>query len=313
MKVNIQSASPYYDYQFSVNDIGIVGVFGISGSGKSSLLRALAGFQEKVVGDIQLQSQCLYDSQIKSTRGVNKCSYMSQDVVLFPHWTVTENLDFAESHTIKNKQATQELIETLECQKLVKKYPHQLSGGETQRIAFIRSLICCRTYPLMLLDEPFSALDERMRNIALNLLNYYKQKNLIFFVTHDINELYHLADEILSINNGIIQYQNIISQAMSCGAFQLPIASKIKIANKRHIIYADDVSISLSPIKDSSIIHQVPVTIESIRNDNDISNLKLKTGDEQILFASITKHSLMKLKLTQNQAVMANFKATAFK
>ena len=313
MIVNIQSDFPKYNYQYSVAETGIIGVYGISGSGKSSLLRAIAGFQPDTLGKIELNNKILLDTANKRSATVQKCSYMSQNSILFPHWTVRQNLDFAESHAKVNQKITSQIIAALNCQELLDKYPNQLSGGEKQRVAFIRALIGSRTSQLMLLDEPFSALDEVIRTTALEILNQYKKNNLIFLVTHDINELYHYADEILSINNGNIQYQNSISNAMACGKYQLPIACKLIIDNKQQIIYADDVSLSLNPLSDSSIIHQIPVTLIDLTKTHKTSLLKLKTGDNQTLFAKITTQSLNRLQLTLNQHVMANFKATSFK
>jgi len=313
MKVNIQSTSPQFNYQFEVDDTGIIGIYGISGSGKTSLLRSLAGFQADLRGKIEFLDSTILDTENKIYSTVQKCSYMNQDSILFPHWTVAENLDFAEIHSRQESENTSYLVTQLNCHDLLNKYPSQLSGGEKQRVAFIRSLISARTNQLILLDEPFSALDQDMRAKALEILNQFRTTHLVFLVTHDINELYHYADELLYINNGKIQYQGNISGAMSDGKFQLPIASKVLINNTIQIIYADDVSISLEPLKNTSIIHQYNVTIIKIDTDKDQSILKLKTAEDQILFAKITSQSLHKLKLTLNQKVMANFKATSFK
>jgi len=312
MIVNIQSDKPNYHYQFSVSDSGIIGVYGISGSGKTSLLRAIAGFGDQIKGSIKTDNNTVLDSAHKITLKVQKCSYMSQNPILFPHWTVQENLDFAEAHSVESKKDTTDLIHGLNCSGLLNKYPSQLSGGEKQRIAFIRTLICSRGSQLMLLDEPFSALDIEMRKTALNILHQYRNNNLIFLVTHDINELYHYANELLYIDNGSVLYQDSIEAAMASNQCHLPIASKVILDGKHQVIYADDISISLKRQTDSSIIHQIPVTITNIHSAKGLSILKLITHDKQQLIAKITKHSLDTLQLTLNQEVMANFKATSY-
>jgi len=311
MKVNIQSIAPKYDFQFSVNNTGIVGVYGISGSGKSSLLRAIAGFQKTLTGSIEYKNRYVLNTEKNQMPKVQLCSYMSQSPILFPHWTVKQNLDFAEVHSSINKAQTNELLLTLNCMDLLNHYPSQLSGGEKQRVAFIRALISSRNCDLILLDEPFSALDKDIKNTALALLCDSKKDKLIFLITHDINELYQYANNILLINNGTIQYQNNISKAMTSGQFQLPIACHFELENKQQVIYADDVSLSLKPLADSSIIHQIPVVIKEIRRKEKTVTIKLNSQDNKILYAKITSQSLDRLQLTLNQPVMANFKASS--
>lgn len=305
MKVSIQSNKPKYDYQFNVDNTGIVGVYGISGSGKSSLLNAIAGYQDNIKGIITLNN--------KKLEGNIKCSYMNQHPILFPHWTVVENLYFALKYSNNSIQLMDELLSTLGCNELLNQLPSQLSGGEKQRIAFIRSLLLIQEGSLVLLDEPFSALDNSLRKTALDLLKPYKHKSLIFFVTHDISELYQLSDNLLYLKDGIIAYQDKTENAMHSQYGNLPLASKITFEGKNHIIYADDVSISLQKNPQSSIVHQLDSTIQQIKDKDDICTLKLTLSNGNILYAKITKDSLNRLNLKENQQIVANFKATSSK
>ncbi len=305
MKVSIQSSQPKYDYQFNVDDKGIVGVYGISGSGKSSLLNAIAGYQDNVKGVITFNNKAL--------QGIVKCSYMNQHPVLFPHWTVAENLYFALKYSKNSIQLMDELLSTLDCNGLLKQLPSQLSGGEKQRIAFIRALLLIEEGSLVLLDEPFSALDNTLRKTALDLLTPYKHKSLIFFVTHDISELYQLSGNLLYLKDGKIAYQEKTKNAMHSQYGNLPLASKITFDGDKHIIYADDVSISLQKNPQSSIVHQLDSTIQQIKDKDDICILKLKLSNGNMLYAKITKDSLNRLNLKENQQIVANFKATSAK
>jgi ABC-type molybdate transport system ATPase subunit len=302
MKVSITSTQPLYDYQFQVSDCGIVGVYGISGSGKSNLLNAIAGFHQSNKYNIIFNNIKL--------KGLVKSCYMSQHPVLFQHWTVIENLNFALQYCNNTIDQLNKLISQLNCQELLNKFPSQLSGGEKQRIVLIRTLILIEDNSLVLLDEPFSALDSELRKVAVDLIRCYKKQCLIFLVTHEISEIYQLADELLYIKDSTIDYQNSLLNAMSSHHENLPLASKINIQNAKQVIYADDVSISLSKHKDSSIVHQFEANIQSIEIKDKVAIilLQLKEG-KQSLYAKITESSLINLKLIVNQSVVANFKA----
>lgn len=317
MKVDIYSKKPKFNYKYTCADTGIIGVHGISGSGKSSLLQAIAGYNDEVKGSIEFRQKKLFNTNHKHFPKVIKCSYMKQHPILFPHWSVAENLQFAQKYN-PNKQKINELLSILDCQDLSNKLPGQLSGGEKQRVAFIRALIQIKDNSIVLLDEPYSALDNRLRKTALKLLNNYKNNCLIYLVTHDISELYHIADEFLYIDNGHVVYQNSIQNAMASGYENLPIASRISIEDTNHVIYADDVSISLSKNPQSSIVHQIAVTIVDIKIIKQTVILKLELSsateqsNQQDLYAKITENSLHKLKLKVEQNVFANFKASPY-
>lgn len=306
MKVNITSLQPRYHYDFTVANTGIIGIYGVSGSGKSSLLSAIAGYNNHQQATIQYNNKALH--------GVIKCSYMTQHPILFSHWTIAENLNFALSYSKNSQSKLADLVAQLSCLHLLNKYPSQLSGGEKQRIAFIRALILIEDESLVLLDEPFSALDNKLRKVALNLLNQYKNNNLIYLVTHEISELYQVANELIYINQGKVLYHDKIEKAMANNLHKLPVASKIQLDKTKLIIYADDVSISLTKHIDSSIIHQLETTIKEIRCFEDAVILELVlSNSQQKLFAKITKDSLIHLNLQEKQQVIANFKATSLK
>ncbi len=302
MKVAIQNSKFNYSYQFTTNTSGIIGVYGISGSGKSSLLDALAGYDDNMIGTIEFNG--------KSRSGITQSCYMNQSPILFEHWTIEQNLNFVKKY---HNQPYDELLKLLECEHLLTAYPRQLSGGEKQRITLIRTLVQIKKNSLVLLDEPFSALDISIRKKALNLLSQNKNC-LIFLVTHEISELYQVADEILYIKNNAIALHENSEICMASGFENLPIASKLILENKHHIIYADNVSISLMVNNKSSIQHQLPVKITTIKitKKGVLLVLEYDSKIKQHLYAQITLDSFNKLKLEKTQRVIANFKALSY-
>jgi ABC-type molybdate transport system ATPase subunit len=306
MRVAIHSEQPKYNYKFSVADTGIIGVYGVSGCGKSSLLNALAGYNDRNRG------QAIFNS--RKLEGVIKCSYMNQHPILFPHWTVLENLNFALRYTNNKVEQLDNLVTKLECNKLLNKLPSQLSGGEKQRIAFIRTLLMIENNSLVLLDEPFSALHPKLRKVALDLLIDYKKHCLIFMVTHEVSEIYQYADELLLIEEGSVIYKSSIQDAMVSRHSYLPLASKVKLLGENFVIFADDVSINLEANPNSSISYQLNITIDEVTIDKNKAILKLNLLEEhgnQSLFAKLTTDSVKRLGLTSNQKAVACFKSFA--
>lgn len=185
----------------------ILVLLGPSGHGKTKLLEIIAGLEQVDAGTINFQGK--------------KIGFVFQDYALFPHLTVKDNILFGLK--IQKKQANKEkldyLLNVMQLNELLSRYPHQLSGGQQQRVALIRALI---TEPdLLLLDEPFSALDAQLRHdLALECKQLLRKENLTaVFVTHDQEEAYLLADRIAILQQGTIlqiaKPKNIFSQPES--------------------------------------------------------------------------------------------------
>jgi molybdate transport system ATP-binding protein len=305
MKVNITSNTPKFHYEFETEDNGIVAVYGVSGSGKSSLIDALSGFNPSIQGDV-----IFWQENILSNRHLCKICYMPQNPILFPHWSIAQNLKFALEYTNNSTDQLHHLLTLLNCSHLLNKLPLQLSGGEKQRVSLIRTLITAESKSLILLDEPFSALDVEMRKTAIDLVQSYKHNHLIFLVSHQLSELYKISNHFLLINQNQVEHHQPTNDIMQSGINNLPIASKLLLNNKEHVIYADNVSISLVENKLSSIVYQMQSTIKSIKEDSEFVILRLQTEDQQTLYSKITKHSFNRLNLGINLKIFAHFKAS---
>lgn len=186
------------DVQFEVND-EIVALYGPSGSGKTTILNGIAGLTKLTDGTIKLNDR-LFVKGGKPLVPVQKrnVGYVFQSYALFPHMTIWENIEYA----MKDEQMTKRLIEQLEIGHIIDQYPEEVSGGEKQRAALIRALA---TKPeILLLDEPFSALDDntKRKSIEQILMIHENWKIPIIFVSHHQEEVKSLTDRILFIRDG---------------------------------------------------------------------------------------------------------------
>jgi len=179
----------------------IISLFGPSGSGKTTILNCLAGLAKPENGQIQLKERILYQSgKINLSVQERRIGYLFQDYALFPHKTVWKNIAYG----MKSEAFAKELMKQLNIEHLAGEYPKAISGGEKQRVALARALA---TEPdLLLLDEPFSALDEETRLRAHDeLLRIHELWSIpIILVTHQHAEAKKLANRIYYIEKGRI-------------------------------------------------------------------------------------------------------------
>ncbi|HEX6594211.1 MAG TPA: ATP-binding cassette domain-containing protein [Bacillota bacterium] len=203
LHVNIQKELTQFtlDVEFTVQQ-EIAVLFGASGSGKTTILNCIAGIQTPTEGFIQLHNRTLFNSDEKRSVPIQhrNIGYLFQDYALFPHLTVWKNIAYG----MKNKTLANQLMHELHIHHLQHQYPREISGGEKQRVALVRALV---TEPqLLLLDEPFSALDDVTRQtIHDELLRlHHRWKIPIILVTHSLLEAERLGHKILYIEDGML-------------------------------------------------------------------------------------------------------------
>lgn len=186
------------------NELAVL--FGYSGAGKSLTLQAIAGLVDPDRGHIYLDDSVCFDSSRKINVSPRERSvgYVFQDLALFPHMTVKENILYgAKGLDIReSEEALRGMIESFHLAGLGKKLPSEISGGQKQRVALARALI--RRPRLLLLDEPFSALDNPVRmEMRRFLLKIRSEVNIpVIMVTHDMSEACSLADTIIVYAGG---------------------------------------------------------------------------------------------------------------
>ncbi len=180
----------------------ITALFGESGAGKTTLLKIIAGLIKPKLGCIEVDNELWFDSSKNFSLALQKrkIGFVFQDYALFPNMNVKENIAYAAS----SKAKVSELLALMDLENLAKIYPKHLSGGQAQRVALARAL--AREPKILLLDEPLSALDFKMRanlqDELAKILEYFKISTLL--VSHDLAEIYKLSHRILELKNGKI-------------------------------------------------------------------------------------------------------------
>lgn len=188
----------------TLNEGEILGLVGASGCGKTTLLNAISGFSKPTTGKIIIDGNVLNDDGHSVPAEQRQVGMIFQDYALFPHLTVKENIAFGLSKLSKAEQLEQinHLLSILKLSEYRDSYIHQLSGGQQQRVAIARAL--APKPKLLLLDEPFSNIDARLRNeLMLEIRQLLKQfKMTAIFVTHNKDEVFTFADKMAVMAQG---------------------------------------------------------------------------------------------------------------
>ena len=231
---------------FSLKKGEVLSFIGDSGSGKSTFLKCLAGLEKINSGKISLNGLTIEDNNYSLPVHKRKIGYVFQDYTLFPHLNVKQNICFnLEKKFSKNFES---IVSLCKLKHLLNRYPHEISGGEQQRVCIARSLV--REPDLILLDEPFSNLDTRIKEVISNELQNIIKKSKIttILVTHDIHDALHISDKIIVFRDGIIQqfakpeilYSNPVNEYC---ASVLGIVNNLLIERKKYILRAEHIKI----------------------------------------------------------------------
>ncbi|WP_306523732.1 molybdenum ABC transporter ATP-binding protein [Rheinheimera sp.] len=329
---------------------GVTAIFGRSGCGKTSLLRAIAGLEPAVQGQISFAGQQWLDGKQQYPVQQRRIGLVSQHDTLLPHLTVQQNLLFGYERVPAALRRLQpaELYQRLDLTLLLDRKVQQLSGGQKQRVALGRALLA--QPQLLLLDEPFSALDKQGRQ---EILPYLQQLLLdikipVLFVSHQLEDVVQLADQLLLLTDGNITAQgplaNLLHQEVdlqhealsllygrlqqhgstAAGYCQILLGDTLVLLPVqaghqgrqdlcRLKIRARDVSVSLQPLQQSSIQLQLSARVSHWRAASQPTELLLflTLNDGQQLTAQISSLAFSQLALQQGSALYANIKAAA--
>lgn len=201
-----ETKSVLQSLSFTLEKGEIASLLGFSGSGKTTALRCIAGFETPQAGVISLNQQPLLAKGVCVPAHERHIGMVFQDYALFPHLNVFENIGFGLPKKARNRSSKiQEILELVGLPTLGKRYPHELSGGQQQRVALARALVMQPA--MLLLDEPFSSLDVSLRSrLAEEVRAIIKSLNMTaILVTHDQSEAFAFSDQVGVLHEGKLQ------------------------------------------------------------------------------------------------------------
>jgi len=272
------------DVDFTINRGQFVTLYGASGVGKTSILRILAGLLSVEKGTIKVDDIIWLDTSQKVclTPQQRKIGYVFQDYALFPNMTVRKNLEFALEKG-QDKGIVNELISMIELEALQDRKPNTLSGGQQQRVALARALV--QKPEVLLLDEPLSALDTKMRtklqDYILKVHQQYKLTTIL--VSHDIPEIIKMSDMMYCLKDG-----TIINQGTPLTIFaNNQLSGKFQFAGEVIEIVKEDVINIVTVLIGNNIV-------KVIAQESEIKELLI--GDKVIVASKAFNPAIIKIK-----------------
>ena len=193
MEISIETK--FFKFEINLSKSQILGIVGPSGIGKTTTLRAIAGLEE-AKGKIVVDGEVWLDKNLSLAPKKRSIGFVFQDFALFPNMSVLENVAYASS-----KEHALEILKAFNIEHLKDKRPDKLSGGERQRVAIARAI--ARAPKVLLMDEPFSALDRKTKHfIQDKILEFSKMyKFYTIFVAHDLTDVVRLSDLVFSVED----------------------------------------------------------------------------------------------------------------
>ena len=299
----------------TVESGSLVALLGPSGSGKSTLLRLIAGLETPDSGKIWLTGE---DATYQTVQERN-IGFVFQHYALFKHLTVRQNiafgLDIRKVPKSKIKARVEELLELVQLQGLGDRYPSQLSGGQRQRVALARSLAV--QPKVLLLDEPFGALDAKVRkDLRAWLRRLHDEVHVTtVFVTHDQEEAMEVADEIVVMNKGIIEQVGTPAEIYDHPAtpFVMSFIGPVNVLPSTSRIFQDHGIESTQPeifLRPHDVVVQtspngttVPARVNRLIHLGWEVQAELMLDDGQVVQAHLTRERFDELQLTPQQRV----------
>jgi molybdate transport system ATP-binding protein len=349
LQVSLKRAQFALDVTCDLPTRGITGLFGRSASGKTTLLRCIAGLEKKALGQISFNGEIWQDSARFIPAHRRAVGYVFQESSLFAHLDVRGNLEFGLNRvpTGQRRLGFDEAVALLDLSILLRHRAPGLSGGERQRVAIARALLA--SPKLLLMDEPLSNLDQNSKAEILPHLERLRDTSTIpiIYVSHALGELMRLADHLVLLENGRVRASGPIQQLLArsdlplgqledsgsifdatveehdpnyhltyvrIAAGRLAVSLKaVPIGHRIRVrIDARDVSLALKPPELSSIMNVLPARVLALSEDRDPAQtlVRLEAANEALL-ARITRRSAVQLGLEPGMLLYAQVKSVA--
>lgn len=327
---------------------GTTVIFGPSGGGKTTILRAIAGLEPDVKGHIRIKQQTWQAPGVFVPAHQRRVGFVFQHSALLPHLSVEQNLRYGWQRVGGTSAEYAQCVEQLDLAPLLQRAIGQLSGGERQRVALGRALL---TRPdILLLDEPLAALDAARRSEILGVLERLKQTTTIpfLYVTHAVDEMSRLADYLVLMKGGRVRQAGPALEVMNHPDAPLALRDDAGVVVQATVqqrdahglltlqspmgtlyahgpahmpgdrlrvrIHARDVSLALSHHSDTSLLNILPVTVMALRDGaggQALIELSTSSQPEQGLLAKISYASVARLNIAPGLALWAQIKAVA--
>ena len=337
------------DVDFDMPLRGITAVFGASGAGKTSLLRCIAGLEYPKTGKLVVAGDVWQDNSSRTSRAVHErdIGYVFQEPRLFAHLDVRGNIEYGLRRREHNGAPDiDHVIGMLGLERLLNRRTDELSGGEAQRVAISRALLCAPRFVLM--DEPLASLDQKRKDEILPFLDrlHAEAGVPIIYVSHNIDEVCRLCDHLVLIDDGRVvadgELQSVLvrmdvpllsgEQAgsviqgkvqaydekddltrlhFSGGDIWVPGKAGVDGSILRLRIRANDVSLCRAMPEQSTILNILPAVIEAVQPNQGSSMLvRLVLGKDRVV-ARVTRRSIRELELREGEEVFAQIKSVA--
>jgi sulfate/thiosulfate transport system ATP-binding protein len=306
MGITVENATKRFDDFVALNDVSIdvpdgslTALLGPSGSGKSTLLRVIAGLEEPDSGRVVISDQDMTHVSVQD-RNVGFCF---QHYAAFKHMTVGNNVAFGLSIRKRPKEEIRarvhELLTLVQLEGLIDRYPSQLSGGQRQRMALARALAV--EPKVLLLDEPFGALDARVRTELRQWLRRLHDEVHVttIFVTHDQEEAMDVAEQIVVMNDGAVEQAGSPTDLYDHPATEF-VMSFVGTANRIGSLLVRPHDVAISHVRSAN---SEEAMIERIVHLGFEVRVELTLADGSPLIAQVTRNQVEQLELLERQIV----------